>query len=122
MLNNHYNKRNIGKKYEELAIKHLEKEGYRIIGKNFRSQFGEIDIIAKENDYLVFIEVKYRSSIKSGYPHEAINYNKRNRIAKTAQFYMLKNNIDFQTPCRFDVVAIINKDLNIIKNAFEFDS
>ena len=108
--------------YAEQSLKHLEKEGYRIIGKNFRSQFGEIDIIAKENDYLVFIEVKYRSSIKSGYPHEAINYNKRNRIAKTAQFYMLKNNIDFQTPCRFDVVAIINKDLNIIKNAFEFDS
>ena len=70
---NRYNKRIVGAKYEETAIDHLIRSGYNIVTKNFRCKIGEIDVIAKDNGYLTFIEVKYRSSTKSGYPHEAIN-------------------------------------------------
>lgn len=116
---NNYNKRTIGTKYEEAAIDHLKAHGYDIITKNFRCKIGEIDIIAKESGYLTFIEVKYRSSLKSGYPHEAINNYKINKIINTAKYYMLNNNISFDKPCRFDVVTILDQDINIIKNAFE---
>lgn len=116
---NNYNKRTVGTKYEEKAISHLKSKGYHILAKNFRCKIGEIDVIAKEEGYLVFIEVKYRSTTKNGYPHEAINPYKTNKIIKTAEFYMLTNNISFDTPCRFDVVTILGKDIDIIKNAFE---
>lgn len=114
-----YNKRTIGTKYEEAAIKHLENNGYNIVDKNFRWKNGEIDIVAKDGRCLTFIEVKYRSSLKYGYPQEAINTNKIRRITNTAKYYMLKNNISFDTPCRFDVIAIQDEDIKIIKNAFE---
>lgn len=114
-----YNKRTIGTKYEEAAIKYLESNGYIIVVKNFRCKKGEIDIVAKDGRYLAFIEVKYRSNLKYGYPQEAININKIRRITNTAKIYMIKNNISFDTPCRFDVVAIQDKDIKLIKNAFE---
>ncbi len=114
-----YNKRTIGTKYEEVAIKHLESKGYNIVAKNFRCKNGEIDIVAKEGRYLTFIEVKYRSNLKYGYPQEAINTKKIRRITNTAKYYMLKNGISYDTPCRFDVVAIQDDGIKIIKNAFE---
>ncbi len=116
---NKYNKRTIGTKYEETAIKHLKSNGYEIITKNFRCKIGEIDIIAKEGKYLVFIEVKYRTSTKNGYPQEAINTYKMGKIINTAKYYMLINNISFETPCRFDLVAILDTEINVIKDAFD---
>lgn len=116
---NRYNKRIVGAKYEETAIDHLISSGYNIVTKNFRCKIGEIDVIAKDKGYLTFIEVKYRSSTKSGYPHEAINKYKVNKIINTAKYYMLTNKISFDTPCRFDVVTILDQDVTIIENAFE---
>ncbi len=114
-----YNNRTIGTKHEESAIEHLKSNGYHIITKNFRCKIGEIDIIAKDKEYLVFIEVKYRASSKKGYPYEAINHYKINKIINTAKYYMLSNNISFDSPCRFDVVTILDQDMHIIKDAFE---
>lgn len=116
---NKYNKRRLGTKYEEIAAKHIEANGYKILSKNFRCKTGEIDIIARDKNYLVFIEVKYRSSLKRGYPEEAISVYKANKIINTAKYYMLSNNVPFDTPCRFDVVTILSENINIIKNAFE---
>ena len=114
-----YNKRTIGSQYEEAAIDHLRANGYEIICQNFRCRSGEIDIIGKENAYLTFIEVKYRTNTKSGHPFEAISQYKINKIINTAKYYMLNNNISYETPCRFDVVAILGKEIHIYRNAFE---
>lgn len=97
----------------------MKAKGYTIINKNYRCRIGEIDVVAREDGYLVFIEVKYRSSSKSGYPHEAISYHKMNKIINTARYYMLVNKIDYETPCRFDVVTFLGKEIQVIKNAFE---
>jgi putative endonuclease len=114
-----YNKRQIGNQNEELAIKYLEENGYRVRGKNFYCKTGEIDIIAKEGNYLVFIEVKYRTNHKYGLPTEAVDFNKMRKITRTALFYMLKNNLPTDTPIRFDVVVLLKDELQLIKNAFE---
>lgn len=114
-----YNKRKIGGEYEEIAVKHLIQNGYQILERNFFHRGGEIDIIAKSDFYLVFIEVKYRANIENGYPEEAVNYRKRKSIIHSANYYMFRNGYYEDTPCRFDVVVILGKDIKIIQNAFE---
>lgn len=109
---------------EEAAKQHLIKCGYKIIEQNYRCRYGEIDIVARDNDYLVFVEVKARSSSYFGLPCEAVNYNKRAKIIMCAQNYISQNNIDCAV--RFDVVEIMLKNkenleacgINLIKNAF----
>lgn len=114
-----YNKREVGTQKEELAIKYLEENGYQIIHKNFYCKTGEIDIIARDGKYFVFIEVKYRTSDKYGLPTEAVNYNKMRKITRTALFYMFKNNISTDIPIRFDVVVLLKEQIHLVKNAFE---
>ncbi len=128
---NHYkkNKRNIGSYYEKIACEELKKQGYNILETNYYTRIGEIDIVAKDGDYLVFIEVKYRRSHVSGLPEEAVDARKRHRIYEAARYYMLSNRIYTDTPMRFDVVAIEGDEpkrdgsnhtvaVRIIKNAF----
>ena len=112
------NNRAIGTKFELEAANYLQKNGYEILHKNFRCRIGEIDLIAKAEGYLCFIEVKYRSGTTKGYPSEAITPNKIRRITRTAEFYMLLHKIPQNTPCRFDVVVILNSEVTLIKNAF----
>lgn len=98
-----------GKFGEEFAVNLLLNKGYKILQKNFRSRFGEIDIIAMDGDYLVFVEVKTRWNINFGLPEEAVTQSKIWKITRTAEFYMLKhpNNAKKQ---RIDVVSLlINK-------------
>ena len=91
---------------ESIAEKFLIAKGYEIIKKNFTlGKTGEIDIIAKDGDYLVFVEVKARKSKEFGEPEEAINYRKQMSIRKVANGYFYINQIQNQL-CRFDVVAI----------------
>ena len=112
------NNRRIGDIEEIRAVDFLEKNGYEIIERNFRCKFGEIDIIARNEDYLVFVEVKYRSSMLYGSPAEAINLKKQQRIYKVAQFYILKKRIPMDFPVRFDAVLIIGGEISVVKNAF----
>jgi putative endonuclease len=80
--------------------------------------FGEIDIIAKDGNTLSFIEVKYRSNSRYGYPGEALTQKKQNTIKRVAGIYLSKNKpVDFCT-YRFDVVVILGKEVSLIKNAF----
>lgn len=76
-------------------------------------------MIAKENGYLVFIEVKYRSTSRMGYPEEAIAPYKMQRIVKSAKKYLYEKGYPSDTPVRFDVVVILGKEISLIKNAFE---
>ena len=112
------NRRAIGSEKEQLAKEYLEKQGYQILECNFSSRYGEIDIIAKEEKWIVFLEVKYRRSLSNGYPAEAVDQRKRQRIYRTAQYYLYKNRLPDNTPCRFDVVAILGDKLELIKDGF----
>ncbi len=111
------NKRIIGNKGEDLACLFLEKASYKILERNFSCRSGEIDIIALDGDYIVFVEVKYRSSNAYGYPRESVNYYKQRNISKVASYYLLINNA-FHKNCRFDVVEIIGDTIELIQNAF----
>lgn len=88
---------------EDLAMQALKEKGYQILESNFQNRFGEIDIIAKDQDILVFVEVKAKKGMDFGLPEEMINRSKLRRVRNMAQIYM-KGKI---LPCRVDVVAII---------------
>ncbi|UMZ73342.1 YraN family protein [Natranaerofaba carboxydovora] len=116
-----------GKIGEELAEKLLKKQGYLVLEKNFRTRTGEIDIICKENDTIVFVEVKTRQDLNFGLPEEAVDFRKMAKIKKVANIYISRlstihpnKNYDF----RFDVVSVILdskenlKSIKLLNNAF----
>lgn len=105
--------------YEEAAASYLQEQGFKILQRNFSSRFGEIDLIAKEGKYLVFVEVKYRATDSGGHPLEAVDARKRRRICKTAEFYLLRYGYAEDTPCRFDVVGMLGDKVCHVRNAFE---
>jgi len=98
-------KKQIGSKAEEFALLLLKNSGYKIISKNYRSRFGEIDIIALDDNTLVFVEVKFRSSYKFGLPEEAVDKKKLEKIKKVGYFFW-KNNFPEVKKVRIDVVSI----------------
>ena len=106
--------------YETQAAVFLEKQGYQILERNFRCPAGEIDLIAKEGEYLCFVEVKYRSERETGTPEEAVDAKKQKRISRAALFYLMKQGLGDTTPCRFDVVGIRPEGIRVTKNAFSF--
>ena len=110
------NKRKTGTAYEEKAAAYLKSRGYRILKKNYRCPMGEIDLIAEENGYLVFIEVKYRRTPRLGTGEEAVKVKKQRRILSAARWYLMEHGM---RRCRFDVVAINGEEIILIRNAFE---
>ena len=112
------NKRTVGTRYEELAAAYLEDRGLRILERNFRTRFGEIDLIAESRGTLVFVEVKYRSSSGRGTPEEAVGSKKQAVIRRQALAYLASKGLNDLTPCRFDVVAVLGQDIRWIPNAF----
>ena len=115
-------KQQFGKESESLAARHLKKNGYKILERNYRNTLGEIDIIAKDKDTLVFVEVKAKKTDLFGSPKEAVTHKKQIKISKVALLY-LNATSQSNAKARFDVVAILStKDstsIEIVKNAFE---
>ena len=110
-------KKILGKKGEKLAQKFLKKRGYEIIKTNYTTPFGEADIVAKSGEYVVFVEVKTRTSDKYGTPAEAVNRTKRDRYIKIAKCYWLETGEE--PNARFDVVEVwANGEISLIENAF----
>ena len=112
----------IGKEGEAIAVKYLIDNGYKILDLNYRSQQGEIDIIAKDGDLIVFVEVKTYSLGSYGTPLGAVGRSKKESIIHAARTYLLKKNIK-NTNCRFDVLAIYRSwkglsSFDLIKDAF----
>ncbi len=97
-----YNKK-VGGEGEKAAVKHLKKQGYKIIKTNFLVRGGEIDIIAEKDGYTVFVEVKTRTSDGYGNPIEAVGDIKQRRLLHAAQVYMMNNGV---TDVRFDVIGV----------------
>ena len=112
--------RDYGRRAEALAAAYLRRSGVKILEQNFRSRFGEIDLIGLDVDDLVFIEVKARKTDACGYPGEALTIWKRKHICQTARFYCAKMNIPPNEPLRFDVVEIMGDKIRHTKNAFEY--
>lgn len=110
----------LGKRGEDLAENHLRNSGYRILERNWSAEKYEIDIIASNAEFIVFVEVKTRSSGQWGNPEDAISKTKIKRIVEAADFYLKENHIE--TPARFDVIAIVtNKktlEIDHIEDAF----
>ncbi len=111
----------LGKKGEDTAVKYLEKMNYKILKRNYRNRRGEIDIIAYANGIIAIIEVKLRSNNKFGYPIEAVNKVKVNKIKECTKYYLYKEKVKFSA-IRFDIIEIYKiKEqyvVNHIKNAF----
>ena len=109
-----------GKKSEIIASQFLKEKGYKILEVNHKNKVGEIDIIAKDKDYLVFVEVKARLSRAFGDPLEAVDNKKQEKIRQVAELYLIikrKTNAN----CRFDVISILgdeNPEITHIENAF----
>ncbi len=118
MKNTKINKRKLGEKAESIICSYLEEKGYIILEKNFRCHFGEIDIIAKDKDYIVFMEVKYRKNVALGYPEEAVTLSKQQKIIKTSLYYIQQNHISVNANYRYDVISILGNRVTLIKNAF----
>ncbi len=97
---------NTGQWAEELAQDHLCRHGLRPGMRNYRFKGGEIDLIMRHDDTLVFVEVRYRSRSDYGCSAETIDRRKRTRIISTAQHYLQNHRHDANRPCRFDVIAI----------------
>ena len=117
---NSINKRQTGTEYETIAVEYLQSQGVRVIERNFRNRFGEIDIIGYDNEYLVFFEVKYRKDERKGNPVEAVSYKKCHTICKVADFYRMRHGIGDFAPVRFDVIAVCGKEIQWYRNAFEY--
>jgi putative endonuclease len=113
----------LGARGEDLAEKYLKKAGYRILARNYRCRFGEIDLIAEEGDSLVFVEVKTRSGGGFGHPLEAVDRHKRGQLTRAARRYLEETSAT-ERFCRFDVVAVClsgEPQLELVRNAFELE-
>ncbi|MDM8516408.1 YraN family protein [Desulfobacterales bacterium HSG16] len=106
---------------ESLAVRYLKSAGYHIIQTNYRTKIGEIDVIAKDADTIVFVEVKARSSARFGSPKHAVTHRKMRTISKVALYY-LKITKQTRVRARFDVVSINTAgkmpEIELVKNAF----
>jgi putative endonuclease len=113
--------RSKGRVGEEIAADFLKRTGYEILEQNYFFNHGEIDIIAKEGNTLVFVEVKSRRSTAFGEPEESVTPKKQELLRRTAEGYVQQKNIG-EIDCRFDVVSVMTKDgkadCKVLKNCF----
>lgn len=114
------NKRSVGTGKEEEAARFLAGCGLNVINRNYRNRFGEIDLIATDGEFTVFVEVKYRKTASSGHPEEAVDVNKARKISKIADYYRINKKLSDEAPIRFDVVAIEGGQFRWYKNAFPY--
>ena len=117
------NRKHLGKRGEDLAVSYLKRvHGYRIVLRNYRCVFGEVDIIARDHGVLSFIEVRTRQSEDFGDPKDSINKRKQQQLSKVALEFISRYNVH-QVKARFDVVAVYllpqEERLELIKDAFE---
>lgn len=114
------NNRQKGIMGESKAVEYLKKKGYTIVERNYRTKVGEIDIIARKGNTLVFIEVKTRSNMNYGFPYEAVNKRKLDKIIKTSLIY-IKQKGDKGYQVRYDIIEVFlsnDSKINHIENVF----
>jgi putative endonuclease len=111
----------MGKLGEDLAVAYLQKSGYRILAQNYRCLYGEVDIIALDGDFIVFIEVKSRKSERFGQPQEAVGLEKQKKLSRISLHYLQQKRLENRN-ARFDVMAVKllpdGTRIELIRNAF----
>ena len=112
------NKRSLGNQKEELAVAYVKEQGAVLLDRNVYFHGGELDLVAKDGEYICFIEVKYRKSTLFGSPEEAVTLAKQKKIIRGAQLYLYQNKYPSDTPCRFDVISIYQEEITWLKDAF----
>ena len=114
------NTRKIGTVQEQRVAGWLKQHGYDIVEHNFSCRFGEIDLIARKDGYLIFVEVKYRSNLGYGSPCEAVDHRKQKRISNAAAFYLRRYGYPMDHPCCFDVAQVSADAVELMENAFAY--
>jgi len=113
----------LGSKGEDLAVQYLKKKGFKVIERNYHCPAGEIDLIVREKNTLVFVEIKTRSSSDYGLPQDAVDRFKQKKMIEVARTYLAEHHLTEDIPARFDVVAIhltpTGPDIELIKDAFQ---
>lgn len=111
----------LGQFGEQLAKEHLVEKGYKILESNFRSRYGEIDIIVQKDKSLVFVEVKTRIGTRFGLPYQAVDYHKLKHLKKASQYYLILHNYP-NLLYRIDVISIILKKDNTVEKIQHFEN
>jgi putative endonuclease len=115
----------IGAQGEDMALKFLLQQGYRFLDRNFRTRFGELDLVLMDGNEIVFAEVKKRASTAFGYPEEMVNWKKKRNLRKTAHIYLDRKRLD-EFFYRFDTIAISGEapyyDIRHFKDTIRVDS
>jgi putative endonuclease len=118
-------RQSLGKRGEDLACAELEKRGYAILDRRFRTRCGELDIVARDGGVVVFVEVKARSGSRFGTPFESVTWKKRQRLSHMAASYLCLKRLS-GVPCRFDVVSIVEErgrqTIELVRGAFDVES
>jgi putative endonuclease len=113
----------LGSKGEDLAVKYLKKKGFKVIERNYHCPVGELDLIAREGNTLVFVEIKARSSSDYGLPQEAVDRFKQKKMIDVARTYLAERHLTEDIAARFDVVAIrltpTGHQIELIRDAFQ---
>lgn len=115
----------LGKRGEALAWSFLRKHGYSILEKNFRTRFGEVDIIAEKEGVLIFTEVKTRRNNNFGSPEEAVDWRKRQKLSRVAEAFLQARGLENQ-PARFDILSVIwdgtsEPQFSLLEDAFSIE-
>ncbi len=114
------NRRQQGARYEAMAAAYLKTRGYDILERNFRCRKGEIDIVARKDNCIIFTEVKYRNSPDSGYPSEAVSLSKQKAICETYLYYLKTKGYGAGGNVRYDVIEFMGDKMRHIQDAFDF--
>ena len=121
-MNTERTRRATGELGEELGGAYLKERGYKVLARNVRSPFGEIDLVARDGETLVFVEIKTRAGHAFGFPEEAVTQQKKERLIRLASWYLARH-LEPKRAVRFDVLAIELSsgapDIRLIQNAFE---
>ena len=99
-------KQKLGWRGEEIACAYLTDKGYRLVCRNYRLRYGEIDLVMYDADILVFVEVRSKTKFEHGTPLETVDYKKRRQIERMARHYLARNKISEDVRCRFDLVGV----------------
>ncbi|HMM68374.1 MAG TPA: YraN family protein [Dokdonella sp.] len=115
--------RSTGTHFEDIALAHVQRDGLRLIARNFNCRYGELDLVMRDREVVVFVEVRYRRSQGYGGALDSVGASKRERLAKAASLFLQANPTLTRHPCRFDVVAISggaeNPAIDWQRNAFD---
>lgn len=125
-LRSKLNTTHFGRRGERIAAEFLRRQGYAILAQNYRKRCGEVDIVARDGDTLVFVEVKTRSSTIFGKGYEAVDYRKQRKLTRIAEEYLVRHDL-CTSPARFDVISVHlasggDSTVHHIPNAFESTS